>query len=81
MAIEGTGGGSAGKKGWREVADIRSLILAGGECNIYCSSTLRWEPDRARSLWVSQWLYELGTHFAGGKTEGQIMKSLAQGKV
>lgn len=30
MAIKRTGGGLAGKEAWREVADIRSLILAGG---------------------------------------------------
>ena len=33
MAIKRTGGGLAGKEAWREVAGIRSLMLAGGECN------------------------------------------------
>lgn len=81
MAIERTGGGLAGKRAWRQVADIRTLILAGGKCNVYCLSTLYWALDWAQSLWASQWLSELGTHFAGGKIEDQIMKSFAQGKV
>lgn len=81
MAIERTGGGLAGKRAWRQVADIRTLILAGGKCNVYCLSTLYWALDWAQSLRASQWLSELGTHFAGGKTEDQIMKSLAQGKI